>query len=336
MNRILLETSSPVGYPCFSRGNWILGGKLIRKSVLLLLALGMLFVFPQAAGAAQTSATTETYDIPATMDWRKGNQSSVACYAFGLATWPEQKNAISWQVTYKWNGDPRSKTTSPPFDDERLNTAQFGNATPPAGSHWIVISEGYKAGLPGFPTPDCSDSLAFQQGAIGDVKVTVTVEAEEKDKCRAITDRDRRLERRVHNAREGKKRAKKRLRAAKKRLSKAEQLLSDYEKYDRPRKVARQQRYVDSLIGIVAERRTQSDRAAGSWAGARAALGVVLQNSDQIELMASERRSKGLLRSKANADSKREIRTINKKLKTEKKKQKKLKKSVSEACSANF
>ena len=193
---------------------------MIRKSVLLLLALGMLFVFPQAAGAAQTSATTETYDIPATMDWRKGNQSSVACYAFGLATWPEQKNAISWQVTYKWNGDPRSKTTSPPFDDERLNTAQFGNATPPAGSHWIVISEGYKAGLPGFPTPDCSDSLAFQQGAIGDVKVTVTVEAEEKDKCRAITDRDRRLERRVHNAREGKRRQKKKTVAAKKRLNK--------------------------------------------------------------------------------------------------------------------
>ncbi len=72
------------------------------------------------------------------------------------------------------------------------------------------------------PTPDCSDGLAAQQAAISDVKLTVTVEVEEKDKCRAITDRDRRLERRVHNARKGKRREKKRVRAAKRRLNNAE------------------------------------------------------------------------------------------------------------------
>ena len=128
-------------------------------------ALGLLFVLGlMSVTAPAAGAKTETVEVPATMDWRKGNQSSVACYAFGLATWPEQKNAISWEVTYKWNGDPRSKTTSPPFDDERLNIAQFGNATPPAGSHWIVITEGYKAGLPGFgPTPDCSDPWPYNR-----------------------------------------------------------------------------------------------------------------------------------------------------------------------------
>jgi hypothetical protein len=161
-----------------------------------LLALGMLFIFPQAAGAAQTSAATETYEVPATMDFLKGNQSTYQCYALGVAIWPEQENAISWKITYKWNGDPRTgPAASPPFDDERLNNPKFENATPPAGSHWMVITEGYKAGIEGMgPTPDCSDSEAVQKAAVSDVKVTVTVEVEEKNKCTAITNRDRRLE----------------------------------------------------------------------------------------------------------------------------------------------
>ncbi len=292
---------------------------MIRKSALLLLALGMLFVFPQAAGAAQTSATTETYDIPATMDWRKGNQSSIACYAFGLATWPEQENAISWEVTYKWNGDPRSKTTSPPFDDERLNTAQFGNATPPAGSHWIVIGEGYKAGAPGFPTPDCSDSLAFQQAAISDVKVTVTVEVEEKKKCRAITERDRRMERKLHSARKGKRREKRQTRSANNRVKRAERRVENLEDSGNAKKLAqaRQEQQAAQQAARIQQRELAEANKIYSQQVVKTKKNL---NTKVIELIRTDREFKELQKRREDAKSKPKAKKLTKQLKAKKKK----------------
>jgi hypothetical protein len=182
------------------RGNFFAGAKAIRTSLPFLLALGALNIFPQVAGAAET---TETYEIPVTMDYRERNYSDSQCYAIGLATWPEQENAISWKITWKWNGDPRSKTTRPPFDDERFNIATYENATPPAGSHWVVISEGYKSGIENIPIPNCSDALAFQQAGISDVKVEVTVRVEDRSECEALEKRSKRVERKIRSARDG-------------------------------------------------------------------------------------------------------------------------------------
>ncbi len=167
------------GYASFSDGGlqgrggapapWLLAALCTAAALLALLVI-----------APRASAETKEIEVPATMQWFLGNGSPFQCYSVGMASWPEQEDAVGWVVHYKWNGDPRERPVSPPFDDETLDRDPY-NATPGKGRHWHLLTGGYGSHAnPNWPPPDCSEIQSNQKAALSDVKLVITVEPNAK------------------------------------------------------------------------------------------------------------------------------------------------------------
>lgn len=96
------------------------------------------------------------------------------CGTISIVQWSDSddEGATSWTVHYSWNGDPRSYSSSPPFDDSfNLHGSTF---TVPAGSHWDTIGGGsHASNFTG--DADCSDKPGIYTSALSNPYVVVNI-----------------------------------------------------------------------------------------------------------------------------------------------------------------
>lgn len=96
------------------------------------------------------------------------------CGTISLVQWSDadDEGATAWTVHYTWDGDPRSYTTSPPFDDTfSLHGTEF---TVPGNSHWDTIGGGsHHSTVNG--TADCSDKPDIYTEALSNPYVVVRI-----------------------------------------------------------------------------------------------------------------------------------------------------------------
>ncbi|MEZ5078663.1 MAG: hypothetical protein R2725_14615 [Solirubrobacterales bacterium] len=138
-----------------------------------------------------------TEEVPVSMDWRIGytDESHSTCASWGLATWREQKGAIAWELLYDFNGQPRSKTLTPPFGDEAF--VKYG-WRPAPGTHWYGLS--YSGRSPGAGKPvTCDDFPPKQMAFYSNIRIRITTECD--------LDLVGKLERRLKAARKNERRA---------------------------------------------------------------------------------------------------------------------------------
>lgn len=159
------------------------------------LLLAVFAAFLVVAAPARAEEVTE--EVPVSMDWRIGytNESHSTCASWGLATWREQKGAIAWELLYDFNGQPRSKTLSPPFSDEDF--LRFGWQPAPQ-THWYGLSYSGRSSGAGNPVT-CDDFPAKQMAFYSNLRIRITTECD--------LDLVGTLERRLKTARKKERRA---------------------------------------------------------------------------------------------------------------------------------
>lgn len=146
----------------------------MRRLLLAVLMLSFAFAAPATADTLPTAgaaAKGKTVVLPVTMDWRIAFHGVSACSSWGLATWPEQKGAIGWDLRYRVGDQEGSKQLSPRFDDEKFK--QFG-WSPAKGMHWHGLSYSGAAHLGGAPV-SCDEIQAKQKALVSDVRIAITL-----------------------------------------------------------------------------------------------------------------------------------------------------------------
>lgn len=149
----------------------------MRRLLLAVLTLSFAFAAPATADAPPTAgaaAKGKAVVLPVTMDWRIAQHSVSACSSWGLATWPEQKGAIGWELRYRVGDQEASKHLSPPFDDEKFK--QYG-WSPAKGMHWHGLSYSGGSHLGGAPV-SCDAFQARQKALVSDVRIAIDIAAD--------------------------------------------------------------------------------------------------------------------------------------------------------------
>lgn len=131
--------------------------------------LAMFVLLLLAAAPAQADVTKI---VNVTMDWRIGKPTGKdsTCASFGIAAWPAQKGATSWEILYNFNGEPRSEPLFPPFDDD-----EFGNYgwAPAKGVHWHSLTYSGSSSFGGNPVT-CDENQANQKALYSNARLRVT------------------------------------------------------------------------------------------------------------------------------------------------------------------
>jgi hypothetical protein len=153
----------------------------MRLCVVLTLAAAL--VVPAATASAKTKVQTVDAEIVFQNGNRPGDEGNCSAVVFGK--WKDVPRTVSATVYYTYQGEERSVTGVPPWDDTYEFVATY---TVEPGYHWIEISTSWGDGP---VANDCSNKVEIYKtryGTEGRAELTVEIDpAECKAAQKAVT-----------------------------------------------------------------------------------------------------------------------------------------------------